>query len=229
MYAIEGLHMRPTADIDILARHVINDKETLRNIFTTICSVRYDDDCVSFDSSNITVSDIAEDKKYSGVRLLIKAQFDTIKQILQVDIGFGDIVIPEPVFLSFPTLLNELNTPEIIAYSIESVIAEKFHAMIEYSTFNSRMKDFYDVYILLKKNEINNEYLQEAILQTFKQRNTIFFKNHPLLSESFYEDLKRQTMWRGFLRKIKNNENLEFSHVVKSILERLQRYYFLCK
>jgi len=225
LYAIEGLHIRPTTDIDILAKHITNDKETLKNIFKDICSVRCNDDCVIFDATNITVTDIAEEKKYSGIRLLIKAQLDTIKQFLQVDIGFGDIITPAPVMISYPTLLNELKSPDIMAYSIETVIAEKFHAMILNSVFNSRMKDFYDVYILLKNNRINNENLQEAILQTFKCRETDFIENHELFTSSFHEDKNRQTMWKAFLRKMKISENLEFPFIVKNILEQLQPIY----
>ena len=225
LYAVEGLHIRPTMDIDILAKHITNDKETLKNIFKDICSIKYDDDCVSFDTSNISVSDISEEKKYSGIRLLINAQFDTIKQCLQVDIGFGDVITPAPVLISYPTLLDGLNPPDIMAYSIETVIAEKFEAMITLSTFNSRMKDFYDVYTLLKNNEIENNILQAAILQTFKQRNTIFTENHLLFSKSFSEDKNRQIMWKAFLRKIQFSQDLEFPFVVKSILERLQPIY----
>ena len=225
MYAIEGLHVRPTMDIDILAHHISNEKETLKDIFKNICSVRYDDDCVLFDATDITATDIAEEKKYSGIRLLIKARFDTIVQLLQVDIGFGDIVTPEPVMVSYPTLINELMPPNIMAYSIETVIAEKFHAMIQHSLFNSRMKDFYDVFILLKNHEINDNSLQEAILQTFRQRGTFFVKNHSLFLESFYEDSNRKTMWKSFLRKSKISEDLEFSVILKNILERLQPIY----
>ena len=225
LYAIEGLHVRPTTDIDILAKHVANDKEKLKNIFKEICSFRYDDDCVHFDGTDITVMDIADEKKYSGIRLLINARFDKIKQTLQVDTGFGDIVIPAPVMISYPTLIDELTPPEIMAYSIETVIAEKFHAMIINGAFNSRMKDFYDVYILLKNNKINKSDLHEAILQTFGQRDTFFVSNHPLFSESFPEDSNRQTMWKAFLRKMKITGNMEFSLILKSILERLQPIY----
>jgi len=225
LYALESINVRPTVDIDILAKHIINDKEKLKRIFTDICSIRYDDDCINFDTSNITASDIAEEIKYSGIRLLILAKFDTIQQFLQIDIGFGDIIIPEPVLISYPTLVSGLNSPDIMTYSIETVIAEKFHAMIQHSIFNSRMKDFYDVYILLKNNKIDKQQLQFAILQTFKHRNTFFDINHPLFTVSFYTDQNRLTMGKAFLRKINISEELDFSVVVKSILEQLEPIY----
>jgi predicted nucleotidyltransferase component of viral defense system len=152
LYALEGLHTRPTVDIDMLAKHVNNDKERVKAIFRTICEIGYDADCVVFDSGSIVAGGIAENSKYGGVRLCINARFDTVRQRLQVDIGFGDIVTPAPVTLIYPTLLDKLESPEIKAYSIETVIAEKFQAMIDLGTFNSRMKDFYDVYVLLKHN-----------------------------------------------------------------------------
>lgn len=225
LYAIEGLHTRPTMDIDILARFIASDKDILKNIFKDICSVVYKDDCVIFDAANITVTDIAEEKKYSGIRLLIKAEFDTIKESLQVDIGFGDIITPAPVIISYPTLLRELNPPDIMVYSIETIIAEKFHAMIAMGVFNSRMKDFYDVYILLKNNKIENKILRDAILQTFRHRETGFIENHELFTSSFHEDKNRQMMWKAFLRKIKHTESLDFSVVLTSITNNLFPIY----
>jgi predicted nucleotidyltransferase component of viral defense system len=224
-YAFEGLHARPTLDIDFLAKQIDNDKENLKTIFTKICEIEYADDCVLFNKNTIEVFDIDEDAKYSGVRVLLNASFDSIKQRLQIDIGFSDIITPEPVHLTYPTLLNELKNPEIRAYSIETVIAEKFHAMFTLGTLNSRMKDFYDVYILLKNNKIENANLQDSISQTFKNRNTDFTDDHEIFSTLFYENKNRQAMWKAFLRKMKIFENLEFPSVVKTILERLQPIY----
>ena len=225
LYAIEGLHVRPTVDIDMLAKQISNNKEQIKQIFRTICSIKHDDDCVVFDVESIETMDIVEDAKYSGIRILIEVGLDTIRQRLQIDIGFSDIITPAPVSLIYPVLLNELEKPKIQAYSIETIIAEKFHAMIVLGTFNSRMKDFYDVYILLKNNEINNVNLQEAIFQTFKNRQTDFTDNHTLFTSNFYEDLNRQIIWKAFLHKMKIPENLEFSYIVKNILERLQPMY----
>jgi predicted nucleotidyltransferase component of viral defense system len=225
MYAIEGLQTRPTIDIDMLAKNLNNDKENMKQIFQKICEILYENDCVIFNSETITVSDIAEEKKYSGIRLLIKSQFDTIKQTIQIDIGFGDIIIPGAVAISFPVLLKELDSPEILTYSIETVIAEKFHAMITLGNTNSRMKDFYDVYILLKNIDVNEENLSEAILQTFRHRNTDFVKEHELFIKSFHENTNRNIMWKAFLRKMGTKDNLDFSDVLISITERLYPIY----
>jgi methionyl-tRNA formyltransferase len=226
LYAIEGIHFRPTIDIDILANHISNENKQIKQIFRSICSVKYDADGVNFDFENIETEEIAKEDKYSGVRIFIGVQFDTIKQRMQIDIGFSDIITSAPVELIYPTLLNELPKPEIKAYSIETIIAEKFQAMIELGIFNSRMKDFYDVYILLKHNNISNINLQNAIINTFKQRNTVFVENHELFSQTFCVEKNRQIMWKAFLRKIKHFDNLEFPFVVKSIVERLYPIYF---
>ena len=225
LYAIEGLHIRPTTDIDILAKQIRNDKDEIKQIFQTICCIKYDDDCVIFHIDSIKTAYISEENKYNGVRVFVDAGLDTIRQRLQIDIGFSDVITPAPVYLTYPTLLNELAKPIIRAYSIETVIAEKFQAMIILGNFNTRMKDFYDVYILLNNNKIEDDNLQEAILQTFKNRNTDFVENNELFLQSFYEDPNRQTMWKAFLQKMKITDNLEFSFVVKSIVERLQPIY----
>jgi len=225
LYAIEGLHVRPTVDIDMLAQQISNDVEQIKQIFRAVCSLEYHDDCVVFDTERIETKSIAEDDKYSGVRVLIEAGLDTIRQLLQIDIGFSDIITPAPITLIYPVLIAELAKPIIQACSIETVIAEKFHAMIILGNFNSRMKDFYDVYILLKNNEIKEEILKEAVLQTFINRNTGFVECQELFNESFVEDRNRQVMWNAFLRKMKIKGVLDFPITVKTILERLQPIY----
>lgn len=225
LYAIEGLFIRPTVDIDMLAKQIRNDKEQIKQIFNTICNVKYDDDCVVFNIESIETADITEDAKYSGIRVFVEAKLDTIRQRLQIDIGFSDIITPAPVNLIYPVLLDELAKPEIQAYSIETIIAEKFHAMIVLGTFNSRMKDFYDVYILMKNNKINNKNLREAIFHTFRQRDTYFTENHVLFTSEFHEDKNRNTMWKTFLCKINIIENLEFPIILKDILKILQPIY----
>jgi predicted nucleotidyltransferase component of viral defense system len=225
MYAIEGLHIRPTMDIDMLAKNIDNDKENVKNIFKKICEINYENDCVHFDSNSIIVSDIAKEKKYSGVRLLIDTQFDTVRQTTQIDIGFGDIITPAAISLTYPVLLNELESPDILAYSTETVIAEKFEAMIQLGELNSRMKDFYDVYTLLKNNRIDNDVLSEAISHTFERRKTLIKSNPEIFSKEFYLYKQRQTAWTFFLKKIKHPNDLSFETVMNLIVFRLHPIY----
>jgi hypothetical protein len=224
MYAIEELHTRPTMDIDMLAKNIDNDKENIKNIFRSICEIKHENDCVIFNSNSIVVSDIAEEKKYSGVRLLIDSRFDSIKQTLQIDVGFGDVITPAPIALLFPVLLSELESPALLAYSPETVIAEKFEAMIQLGELNSRMKDFYDVYILLKNNRVDDIILKEAVVRTFERRNTFLKKNPEIFREEFYQNEQRRTVWNFFLKKIKA-EQIDFETAVKTITQRLSEIY----
>ena len=224
MYVIEGLHTRPTIDIDMLSQKMDNDKESLKAIFKEICDIHYADDCVVFNSSTIKALDIAEEKRYSGVRLLIEAQFDTIRQNVQIDFGFGDVITPAPVALLYPVLLDGLDSPSILTYSAETVIAEKFEAMIQLGELNSRMKDFFDVYILLKNNRVDTDALKEAIFRTFERRKTILKRDPAIFTDDFYLFEQRKTKWGHFLKKIKA-EHLDFTEVIQTITATLQPIY----
>ncbi len=142
-----------------------------------------------------------------------------------MDIGFGDVVTPAPQVLVFPALIDSVPQAEIMAYSLETVVAEKFHAMIVLSLANSRMKDFFDVYRILVTNRIDNVVLAEAIKSTFFNRKTNYQENHPLFTEEFFSAKNRQVFWNGFLRKIKYMEPLEFPIVGALIRERLLPYW----
>ena len=112
---------------------------------------------------------------------------DTVRQKIAMDIGFGDVITPEPQELEYPLLLDELPAVSIMAYSLETVVAEKFQAMIELSENNSRMKDFYDLYTLLH-NTLDSDMLEKAIHATLKNRGTKYEENHPLFSDDFPQE-----------------------------------------
>jgi Nucleotidyl transferase AbiEii toxin, Type IV TA system len=196
----------------------------LKEVFTEICQKNDEQDGVTFNLDSLVTSEIAKEGKYSGIRIKIEAFLGNIRQTLQIDIGFGDIIIPKPVFMAYPTLLV-MKQPHIWAYSTESVIAEKFEAMIDLAETNSRMKDFYDVFHLLKSNHIQKQILQEAIIQTFRKRQTVFKIQHPLFNESFATDSKRVAQWQSFLRKTKLDESIDFQIVMKIIRENLLLLY----
>ena len=117
---------------------------------------------------------------------------------IQLDIGFGDIIVPNSIVLDYPVLLD-FDVPKINVYSFESVIAEKFEAMLRISLTNSRMKDFYDIYILSNIKSFNGKVLQKAILSTLQRRETPLEKKHVLFSEEFAEDDSRIRMWNGYI------------------------------
>lgn len=146
-----------------------------------------------------------------------------IRQNMQVDIGFGDFVTPAPVQMKFPTLL-EMDAPELLAYSTESVIAEKFEAMIDLAEMNSRMKDFYDLYRLLQPGKYDGEILKEAVSNTFRTRDTAMSENHVLFDEAFATDEKRNLQWDSFLSKSKL-QTIPFKDVHRHIVNILKPLY----
>ncbi|WP_298648870.1 nucleotidyl transferase AbiEii/AbiGii toxin family protein, partial [uncultured Proteiniphilum sp.] len=145
LYAFDRDNARPTVDIDFSSNRIGNDIAQIKSVFTEICKINDAPDGIRFDMDEIQAAEINENRVYKGIRLVITARMDTIIQPLSVDIGFGDIVIPYANELDYPLLLPELPIPRIFVYSMETVIAEKFQAMIELSETNSRMKDFYDL------------------------------------------------------------------------------------
>ncbi|MDW7674912.1 MAG: nucleotidyl transferase AbiEii/AbiGii toxin family protein, partial [Bacillota bacterium] len=122
------------------------------------------------------------------------------KVTLQIDIGFGDVVIPKPVKVKYPVLL-EFENPEINAYSFDSVVSEKFEAIVSLSLLNSRMKDFYDIYVLLNERSFDGRVLQEAIFETFQRRRTIIEEELIIFSDEFAKDASRNKQWKLFLKK----------------------------
>ncbi|TRZ78369.1 MAG: nucleotidyl transferase AbiEii/AbiGii toxin family protein [Deltaproteobacteria bacterium] len=208
---------RPTLDIDFLGTNIPNEIDSLKSAFREICSIYYPPDAVVFDKGSIVAEEIAGQDEYPGIRLFVTANLDTICQRIQVDIGFGDIVIPAPVQINYPTLLHESKIPIVQAYSLETVVAEKFEAMIDLSVFNSRMKDFYDIYQILITQHLNPKNLEKAIRETFRNRNTIFTPDHALFSNTFPTDINRQRQWKAFLVKNHLDQTINFNEVIGKI------------
>ena len=222
LYALSTQFSRPTIDIDLLGVEIKNDQDIILKIFTDICKIEYPDDGVVFDPLSIKTAEISVSKKFPGIRITLIAYLDTIRQQIQVDVGFGDISDIQTLF--YPNLIETLPSAEICTYSMEYIIAEKFHAMIFISELNSRYKDFYDVYMILKQQHFDQEKLSQAIKYTFKTRNNAYEKNHPLFAETFFNDKNRLFQWRHFLEKIKV-EHIDFEDVMKTITAKLQPIY----
>jgi len=225
LYAYEQFNARPTMDIDFLGSNINRDVEEMKSVFKEIVSINLPEDGITFDAKEITAEEITVNKEYHGVRLTITAQIDTMVQPISMDIGFGDVVTPAPQVIEYPILIDGLPIPTIYAHSLETVIAEKFEAMISLSVDNSRMKDFFDVYGLLKHHDIDMEVLGQAIEATFSTRNTQMVKTPALFTASFANDIHRNNYFQSFLKRIKWKEKLEFSEVCSYIVEKLKPYY----
>lgn len=225
IYAYERFETRPTLDIDFLGNNISNDGSVIINAFKDICSFSYEEDGVIFDTEHITAQNITEFKDYHGIRLSIPVKMDTIAQIITMDIGFGDIVTPSPVNINYPVLLTHLPNVNVLAYSIETVIAEKMHAIIDLADQSSRMKDYYDLYNILHNETYQPDTLQEAVLQTFKNRHTPYSANTMFFRKDFGNNLQMQIRWEAFLRKITKDGALLYTDVVTFIQKTLLPYW----
>lgn len=225
MYAYERFAARPTLDIDFLGNNISNEGTSIIAAFKEICSVPFEEDGVIFDVEHITAQNITEFKDYHGIRLSIPVKMDSIAQVLTMDIGFGDVVTPSPVNLDFPILLEHLPCANILAYSLETVIAEKMHAIIDLADQSSRMKDYYDLHRILKEEKYDPEVLQEAIIRTFENRHTPYDENTMFFRKDFGINQQMEVRWKAFMHKITKTVDLSFSEVVAFIQETLRPYW----
>ena len=171
LYALfNGEYARATMDIDLLAQRIPNDAEEMKKVFNDIFSIECDD-ALRFDLNTLEVINITEFKEYHGVNVSIMGYLDRTKVPVSIDIGFGDVVYPERVKMEFPVLLD-MEVPQVYAYSIYSVIAEKFEAFVSLGLANGRYKDFYDIYVLADRYNLNGVELKNAIVETFTHRGT---------------------------------------------------------
>lgn len=227
LFAHNKFKSRPTKDIDFLGDKINRDKESIKKTFQEICSIQCPEDALKFDygPDDIKVEDISLEKEYNGVTVSVKAHLGTAIIPFSMDIGFGDIVIPEPIAIEYPLLLDDMPKVYIYAYTLETVVAEKFETMIDRGLANSRMKDFFDVYTILKAGTLNNDILQKAISSVFTNRGTGYYENHVLFNGEFKNDPIKQTQWKSFLKKIKYKETLLLSDVVDYITNKLETYW----
>jgi hypothetical protein len=197
--AWEAPFTRPTMDIDLLGR-IGNSIETIVDVTREMCRQEVEPDGIVFDVTTIEAERIAEDAEYEGIRVRFRGSLDTAQVVMQLDIGFGDIIIPSPEPTNYPTLLD-LPTPHLCGYSRESTIAEKFEAMVKLGILNSRMKDFFDIWLISRQFDFNGVTLAEAILKTFSTRRTRIPAEPVALTGAFANDTTKAVQWRGFLRR----------------------------
>ena len=214
-YGVEQLVARPTKDIDFLGRGIVNQPEKIEAVIREILGIELPDG-VKFQTHKMRSEKIAERRSYSGVRVFIPAELSQARLNLQIDVGFGDAVIPEPVEFGYPALLKD-GMIKIYAYSWSSVIAEKMEAIVSFSDLISRMKDFYDIYYLQERFHFNGAELSRAIMETFTHRGTNISGSDYIFSEDFAHNEEKRKQWRAFLRKNNLNEPDEFSMAINHI------------
>lgn len=205
---------RPTMDIDMLGK-TANEEPNIIEQISEILAIGVEPDGLVFDSKTIRTERITENADYEGIRARFYGSLGTARISMQVDIGFGDIVYPASQKAVFPCMLDS-PAPVILCYSRESVIAEKFEAMIKLGHLNSRMKDFYDIWLLSRQFPFDLENLAKAVELTFQQRRTEL--NQPI--EAFSVDFvsSHQKMWAVFRKRLKQEHMpVSFADVIREI------------
>lgn len=224
LFAYDRFKARPTLDVDLLGHSINREAVSMHHVFEQICAIECADG-VFFDATTLSSTPIAVEKKYPGLCITVTSHLDTIVQPISIDIGFGDVVTPCPVTLDYPLLLDSVPPVELYAYSLETLIAEKFHAMVDRDESNSRMKDFFDIYYIFKKHSVDKHVLKEAIRNTFQNRGMHYHDHLQLFSSQFAVDEKRCTQWNAFLRKMRWKETLSFPDVMECIRTELEPYW----
>jgi predicted nucleotidyltransferase component of viral defense system len=200
-----GQTHRPTRDLDLLGRNLSSSIGVVEAMIREICHIQQEDGIV-FDGESIEGTRIKEEDEYDGIRVKLVAELAGARIPMQVDIGFGDAVYPEPELASFPVLLP-MEAPLIRAYPREATIAEKFHAMVVLDIRNSRMKDFYDIWFMANTWEFVMDSLQKSIEFSFKRRGTILPEGIPFaLTDDFLDDAQKKMQWNAFVNRLDANE-----------------------
>ena len=190
---------RPTRDIDFLG-YVDNEIETLEAVVREVCVVDVEEDGVRFDAATVAGERITEDADYEGVRIKFMGFLDRARIPMQIDVGFGDVVHPGSEEKDYPTILN-LPAPRLRVYPRETVVAEKFEAMVYLGTLNSRMKDFFDIWLLARQFDFDGADLARAIEKTFENRSTEFEPDPVALTAAFTTSENAQKQWTAFVRR----------------------------
>ena len=206
--------LRPTMDIDMLGRtrnEAADIVFQVRDILTTNVTI----DGLVFDTDSIQGERIVEDADYEGIRIRFLGSLGSAKINMRVDIGFGDVVYPDPEEADLPTILD-FPPPRLLCYSRESSISEKFEAMVKLGVLNSRMKDFYDIWLLSLQFDYDGVKLTEAIRLTFERRGTKLPLEIEAFTESFIE--AKQTQWAAFCKRLQQDQvPTSFGEIVISV------------
>jgi predicted nucleotidyltransferase component of viral defense system len=190
---------RATRDADLLGFGA-SDLESVAQVFRDIATIAVDDGIV-FDPA-VTVEETRKETGYGGMRVVIAGELAKARCKTQIDVGFGDAVTPGPVDSIYPVLLNDLPAPRLRAYPAYTVVAEKLHAIALLGMTNSRVKDYFDLSVLLERETFDADLLAQAIKATFERRGMAVPKELPVgLTDEFAHDASRQALWQAFVKK----------------------------
>lgn len=219
LLAYDMPRVRPTKDIDFLGDQLSNQSDDIESAIRQIAEIDLEDG-VEFYGDKIEIDEITKDADYSGLRVRLSASVGGDHQRLQIDIGFGDVIVHGPVEISYPAMLD-FNPPKVNAYSLESSIAEKLQAIVSLGIFGSRMKDFYDIWFLTKNKTFDKKRLSAAIKSTFSKRKTDLEEINLIFQVEFIQDSNKAIQWNAFLRRTALTEQESFKNVMNDL-----RVYF---
>lgn len=195
-----GERIRPTRDADLLGFGDLT-ADDLMDTFTQVCAVNVEPDGMVFDAASIHVAPIRHEDAYGGQRVTLLGVLGKARLRVQVDVGIGDVVVPEPQWIEYPSML-QMPKPRLRAYRPETAIAEKVHAMVLLGSKNSRMRDFFDVHALAAHGSFDGELLARALASTFTRRSTKLPAELPIaLSPAFAQVDGKRSQWAGFIRR----------------------------
>lgn len=207
---------RATKDLDFLGR-LDNSLDNLTQVVREMCAAEVEPDGMRFDGTTVRAERIKEDADYEGVRVRFVGLLGKARVAMQLDVGFGDVVTPGAEAVVYPGLLD-FPAPELSGYPRETVVAEKFHAMVDLHTVNSRMKDFYDVWLLCTHYAFDGVVLAQAVTATFANRDTAIDATPVAFTANFTEQATTLTQWRAFRNRLPSTECPETLAEVVAIL-----------
>ena len=214
--SIFGVNLRSTMDLDTTIKGLPLNKSTITKVITEIINIDLKDN-ITFEIENI--KDIREEELYSGFEVNLKADFDGLKTNLMIDITTGDIITYKEVEFKYNTLFDN-DTINIMTYNYETIIAEKFESIISRNIDNTRMKDYYDLYMFvnLKWNDINKETLRKAIINTSKARETLdYIDNASKYIELISDDSRLKSLWNSYQNNYEYAKDIEFVDTINAI------------
>jgi hypothetical protein len=212
---------RPTRDMDLLGFGDLSH-DRLRAIFADACAAKVEDDGLLFDPASIKTDNIRDDQEYHGVRVRLLGFLGRARMPIQIDVGFGDSLTPPPEQIEYPAILD-YPAPQLRAYHPATVVAEKLNATVVLGAFNSRMRDFYDMHVILAHMNIDEGLLRDAIRATFDRRNIPLPEDVPVaFTAEFLESGIKETQWQAFLRRSSlSNFGLDLATVLADLKKRI--------
>jgi predicted nucleotidyltransferase component of viral defense system len=210
LYALNDFTGRPTRDIDFLAQKTNLDEERIKRIIIEICTPTLND-LLQLDEKSIRTESITKQEEYDGFRVKFVFLLEKTRMPLQIDIGTGDVVTPKPLLMTYPTFFDQ--DFQIYAYTIETVLAEKFEAILSLYPFNSRYKDYFDIYSIIQKEKLDKATVKKAIQTTCRNRETGFENYNQIFCNEFAADEGRVKLWKNFIKESELPE-LSFEEVI---------------